>query len=40
MKSLFAALTAFAVMTSAVRAETFRPNVLDPSYNHDRSGNE
>jgi endonuclease G len=38
VKKLFAALTAFALMTSAPHAETFRPNVLDPSYNHDRWG--
>lgn len=38
MRTVFAALTAFAVMTNALHAETFKPNVLDPSYQHDRWG--
>jgi endonuclease G, mitochondrial len=38
VKKLFAALTVLSVMTSALHAETFKPNVLDPTYKHDRWG--
>lgn len=38
MKKLIAALAAVLVMTCPLHAQTFRPNVLDPSYKHDRWG--
>src|SRR4051794_15047931 len=38
MKKIFAFMTAFAVITSALHAETFKPNILDPTYHHDRWG--
>jgi len=38
MRKLVAALAALVVMSSPLFAETFKPNILDPSYNHDRWG--
>jgi endonuclease G len=36
MKKLIAAMAALLVAAGPLHAQTFRPNVLDPSYNHDR----
>lgn len=38
MRALLAAAGLVTALASAVQAETFRPNVLDPSYDHDRWG--
>jgi len=38
VKNLVAALIAFFAMTSPLHGESLKPNVLDPTYNHDRWG--